>query len=90
MSRRAPSDGAPIVMADVMRELQAIADAAERLDAMSILESRRRAQSLLDRLRAQFVFEVAGPGSPSPVAVVDTPGGDGAADPVTAGAADAA
>lgn len=74
--RRGAGKGAPIVLAHVMRELQTIADAAERRDRRAILEAGRRAQSLLDRLRAQFVFEVVRPGSPSAVrAVVEVPAG---------------
>jgi predicted subunit of tRNA(5-methylaminomethyl-2-thiouridylate) methyltransferase len=53
-------------MADVVRELQSIADAATRDDAIGIIDAARRGQSFLDRLRSQFVFEVAGAGSPSP------------------------
>jgi hypothetical protein len=59
------NDGAPLVMADVVREIQAIADAAERADQAALLAACRRAQSLLARLRNQFLFEVAGPGTPS-------------------------
>lgn len=61
-----PARGAsPVVMADVVRELQAIADAAARANDGALVQASRRAQSLLARLRNQFVFEVAGPGSPA-------------------------
>jgi len=59
------NDGAPLVMADVVREIQAIADAAERSDKAALIAACRRAQSLLDRLHNQFLFDVAGPGTPS-------------------------
>jgi hypothetical protein len=62
-----PDDDRPIVMADVVRELQAFADAAALAGDPSLVDAARRAQSLLARLRNQFVFEVAGPGSPSNV-----------------------
>jgi hypothetical protein len=65
MSTHATKDGPPLLMADVVREIQAIADAAERADRPSLAAACRRAQSLLARLRNQFVFEVAGPGTPS-------------------------
>ena len=65
MSTDATMDGPPLVMDDVVREIQAIADAAERGDQPSLSAACRRAQSLLARLRNQFLFEVAGPGTPS-------------------------
>ena len=50
----------PIVMADVVRELQALADIAARHDAGELVLAARRMQSLLERLRNQFVFDVVG------------------------------
>ena len=52
-------------MADVIRELHAIARAANSGDRPEMVEACRRAESLLARLRNQFAFEVAGPGNPA-------------------------
>lgn len=68
--RARKNDRRPIVISDVLRELQAIAEVAERCDEPSVVAACRRAQSLLVRLRNQFVFDVAGPGSPSDVSIV--------------------
>jgi hypothetical protein len=57
-------------MADVVRQIQAIADLAEGAGEPGLVEACRRAQSLLARLRNQFVFDVAGPGSPADVSLV--------------------
>lgn len=56
--------GSP-TMADVMRELQLIAAAAERATHPELVEACRRAQSLLARLRNQFVDDLIGGVAPS-------------------------
>lgn len=54
-----------ILMADVVRELQAIADAAEGASHPEIVAACRRAQSLLARLRNQFIVDLVGEIAPS-------------------------
>jgi hypothetical protein len=55
----------PVLMGDVVRELQAIASIAERSDDLELVTACRRAQSLLARLRNQFLDDVLGDRSPS-------------------------
>ena len=55
----------PIRMVDVVREIQAIAQLAERSDDTDIVEACRRAQSLLARLRNDFIEDLIGDGAPS-------------------------
>jgi hypothetical protein len=71
MAMRSPDASPPLVMADVVCQIQAIADLAEGARDPALVEACRRAQSLLARLRNQFLFEVAGPGSPAGVTLVD-------------------
>jgi hypothetical protein len=59
------SQGEPVRMADVVRELQAIALAAERAADPELRAVCRRAQSLLARLRNQFVEDLIGDRNPS-------------------------
>jgi hypothetical protein len=55
----------PVLMADVVRELQAIASVAERSDDLEVVAACRRAQSLLARLRNQFLDDLVGDEAPS-------------------------
>lgn len=55
----------PIRMVDVVREIQAIALAAERSHDPEIVAACRRAQSLLARLRNDFVEDLIGDKAPS-------------------------
>lgn len=55
----------PVRMVDVVRELQAIAVAADRGGDPELLAACRRAQSLLARLRNQFVGDLIGDEAPS-------------------------
>jgi hypothetical protein len=71
MTTSIPADGGPLVLADVVRELHAIADAAARAGDPDVIAACRRAESLLARLRDQFVFEVAGNGTPSGITSID-------------------
>jgi hypothetical protein len=59
-----PSDP-PVVMADVVRELEAIAAVAATHDEPELVRACERARALVLRLRDQFVFEITGPASPS-------------------------
>jgi hypothetical protein len=59
------SPGVPVRMVDVIRELQAIALAAERATDPELRAACRRAQSLLARLRNQFVDDLIGDRAPS-------------------------
>ena len=52
-------------MADVVREIQAIASFAERSDDLEVVAACRRAQSLLTRLRNQFLDDLLGDAAPS-------------------------
>jgi len=52
-------------MMDVVRELQAIEIAAERAADPELLAACRRAQSILARLRNQFVEDLIGDRAPS-------------------------
>jgi hypothetical protein len=52
-------------MADVVGELQAIASVVERCDDAEVVAACRRAQSLLARLRNQFLDDVLGDRAPS-------------------------
>jgi hypothetical protein len=54
-----------IRMADVVRELQSIAVAADRAGDPEVVAACRRAQSLLARLRDQFVQDLIGDRAPS-------------------------
>jgi hypothetical protein len=65
-----PDASSPITMVDVVRQIQAIADLAEGAEDPALVEACRRAQSLIARLRNQFVLEVTGPGSPAGVSLV--------------------
>jgi hypothetical protein len=60
---------ASVRMVDVVREIQAIALAAERMGDPGIMAACRRVQSLLARLRNDFVEDLIG----------DTPPSEGAA-----------
>ena len=55
----------PIRMVDVVRELQAIALAAQRSHHPEIVEACRRVQSLLARPRNDFVEDLIGDKAPS-------------------------
>ena len=55
----------PLVMSDVVRELQAIAAVAETAEDPAVVHACRRAQSLLARLQKQFLQDVIGDGQPS-------------------------
>ena len=57
--------GPPVLMADVMRELEAIASVAERSNDLEVVAACRRAQSLLTRLRNQFLDDLLGDAHPS-------------------------
>jgi hypothetical protein len=52
-------------MADVMRELQAIAWIAERSSDLEVVAACRRVQSMLARLRNQFLDDPLGDQAPS-------------------------
>ena len=52
-------------MTDIVRELQAIASVAERSDDLEVVAGCRRAQSLLTRLRNQFLDDLLGDEAPS-------------------------
>lgn len=54
----------PVLMVDVVRELQAIASVAERSNDVEVVTACRRAQSLLARLRNQFLGDVLGGHAP--------------------------
>lgn len=54
-----------VVFSDVIRELQIIASMAEGADDVAVLTACRRAQSLADRLRHQFLGDLLGDRSPS-------------------------
>lgn len=54
-----------IRMIDVVREIQAIAVAAERAENPEILAACRHAQSLLARLRGDFIEDLIGDTAPS-------------------------
>jgi hypothetical protein len=55
----------PILMADVVRELKAIASVAERCDDLEVVAACRRAESLVARLRNQFLDDLLGDEPPS-------------------------
>ena len=55
----------PVLMADVVRELQAIASVAERSADLEVVVACRRAQSLLARLRNQFLDDLLAETPPS-------------------------
>ena len=55
----------PILMADVVRELQAIASVAQRSNDLEVVAACRRAQSLLAQLRNQFLVDLLGDEPPS-------------------------
>ena len=55
----------PILMTDIVRELQAIASIAERSDDLEVVAACRRAESLLARLRNQFLDDLLGDEAPS-------------------------
>lgn len=57
--------GAGIRMVDVVREIQAIALAAERSGDPEVLAACRRAESLLARLRNDFIQDLIGDVAPS-------------------------
>lgn len=61
----APPDGRPIVMSDVMREIQAVARIARERDDAELARACRRVQSILDRIRNQFVEDLVGPTPPA-------------------------
>jgi hypothetical protein len=48
----------PVLMTDLIRELQAIAAVAERSDDLEVVSACRRAQSLLARLHNQFLDDL--------------------------------
>ena len=52
-------------MVDVVREIQAIAHLAERSEDPDIIAACRRAQSLLARLRNDFIEDLIGDLAPS-------------------------
>lgn len=54
----------PLVLADVVREIQALAGAAERSDRPDLVEASRRVQSMITRLRNQLVEELVREGAP--------------------------
>ena len=55
----------PIRMVDVVREIQAIAHLAERSEDPDVIAACRRAQSLLARLRNDFIEDLIGDLAPS-------------------------
>jgi hypothetical protein len=57
--------GAGIRMVDVVREIEAIALAAARSSDPEVLAACRRAQSLLARLRNDFIQDLIGDAAPS-------------------------
>lgn len=57
--------GTGIRMVDVVREIQAIALAAERSEDPELLAACRRAESLLARLRNDFIQDLVGDTAPS-------------------------
>lgn len=57
--------GGTVRMVDVVREIQAIALAAERAADPEIVAACRRAQSLLARLRNDFIEDLIGAKAPS-------------------------
>lgn len=50
----------PVLMTDVVREMQAIAGLAERSGDDEVVAACRRVQSLLARLREQFIEDLIG------------------------------
>lgn len=60
-----PTEGRPLVMSDVMREIQAVARIAEEREDAELAQACRRVQSILDRIRNQFVEDLVGPTPPA-------------------------
>jgi hypothetical protein len=55
----------PVLMTDVVREMQAIAGLAKRSGDDEVVAACRRVQSLLARLRDQFIEDLIGDRAPS-------------------------